>query len=263
MGLSSRTMLSHLPPGEVREKMARIIDLAELCRRSSKQQVTDFLEPFLLKTAMDILRGLDDVSVLDDGGYPEAERKRLVLLPGEWELPDSRSCWLMGEVRGEVDKIGHRDYLGSLLGLGIRREKMGDLKLTKKGCAVLVDRDVAAYVEAHWNQVQRFPLSVRLGDGDEKPDFIEKGEEKSVTVASLRFDAIVAAIWHLSRSKADEAISRGLLRVNGLETSDGSRMASVKDILSLRGFGRAILREIGGPTKKGRIRITIWQPVDR
>ncbi|MBM7867562.1 hypothetical protein GTO89_12705 [Heliobacterium gestii] len=263
MGSSRERRFSHLPPGEGREKLARILDQAEQCRRTYRQQVTDFLEPYLRKAAQDLLRGPEGVPHVADGGYEGAERQRLVLLPHEDDWPDSRICWLLGEPSGNVETIGHRDYLGALLGLGIRREKVGDLKLTERGCAVALDADVAPYVESQWRQVRQSDLSIRLIDDGNVPAFVDEGEERTLTVASLRLDALIAAIWHLSRSRADEAIGRGLLKVNGLEMTDGSKGADEGDILSLRGFGRAILRGVGGETKKGRIRLTVWQPADR
>ncbi|ABZ84650.1 conserved hypothetical protein [Heliomicrobium modesticaldum Ice1] len=263
MDAARERRFSHLPPGEGREKLARIADQAAQCRRTHRQQVTDFLEPYLRKAAQELLRGPGGVLCVADGGYEGAERQRLVLLPDEEDRPDSRICWVLAEPVRKGERIGHRDYLGALLGLGIRREKVGDLKRTERGCAVVLDCDVARYVEAQWRQVRQSALTVRVIDDGTVHAFIDEGEERTITVASLRLDALIAAIWHLSRSRADEVIGRGLLKVNGLEMTDGSKSADEGDILSLRGFGRAILRAVGGETRKGRIRLTVWQPVDR
>lgn len=255
--------LQHLPPGDIRDRLSRILDQVDLCLKNHQEEVTDFLEPHLVKAAADILRGISNISFWADGGHPEAERKRIVISPDYIEPRDSCICWLVAELQGENDKIGHRDFLGSLLGLGLRREKVGDLKVIENGCAVALDRDVASYVVLQWNQVQKSSIRVKpLADG-EVPQFTEKGEETTLTVASLRADALVAAIWHMSRARASETIQKGLLKVNWMETFDGSRTITEKDVLSLRGFGRAVVSEIGGSTKKGRVRLTVWRPVEQ
>ncbi|KAB2954499.1 hypothetical protein F9B85_02120 [Heliorestis acidaminivorans] len=247
---------------DMREPLGRLIDQAELCQRSGKVQYSNFLEPFLFEKASQLLQGYSALYFYLDGGYEEAERKRFILYPYEYDKADNNLQWLKGELAKGHGKVKHRDYLGSLLGIGIGREKIGDLKITEKGCAVVVDATLAPYIESHWREVNKYGIEVSAISVGEIPPFLEEGKIRSITVSSLRTDAIIAAVWSLSRSKAAELVQKGLLRVNGRETSRIDFVIEDQDLLSLRGYGRARVQEITGTTKKGRISLKIWQPVE-
>ncbi len=82
-------------------------------------------------------------------------------------------------------------------------------------------------------------------------------EERQDTVASLRLDNIVASAFGLSRAKAAEAIRRGMVSVNSMEALKVDMEIKECDKIAMREKGKAVLAEIGGTSRKDRIRIKI------
>ena len=147
--------------------------------------------------------------------------------------------------------------LGSLLGLGIKRQKIGDIIVKEDKCDILLHKDVESYVLMNLFKVGK--EKVRVNSIDLK-DVIEpeiKYKDIFSTVASLRVDSVAAAGFGISRTKASELIKSGLLQINWEYTEDPSSEVKEGDVISLRGFGRIRLEEVRGNTKKGRISIHI------
>ncbi|MCW2278885.1 RNA-binding protein [Heliophilum fasciatum] len=263
MSKARERQLGHLRTSEEREKISRILDVADRCLACDRYQVTDFLEPYIQKLAEAILRGERRIQYRLDGGHGEAERRRLIFLPYDEASGDNHIVWLQAVPVGNASPPGHRDYLGSLLGLGIRREKIGDLLLTESGCAVALDQEMADFILAHWSEAGRVALQVRRLPEGEQPVQVAGGEEKRISVASLRADALIAAIWHVSRGRSSAMITAGQLRINGRETKEIAQAVQEGDILSLRGHGRAIVRQVAGVSKKGRFQVILWQSSER
>ena len=155
------------------------------------------------------------------GGYFQAERRLALFLPDYMETPDdipledNPICALRARPRGGVE-LNHRDYLGSLMGLGIRREMVGDILVSPQSADILRD-----------------------------------------TVPSLRLDAVLTVAFSLSRGEAAECIRRGLVQVDGADALKGDKSVPEGARISLRGKGKAILAQIGGLSKKGRIQIEV------
>lgn len=189
------------------------------------------------------------------GGYDDAERRMLVFLP-EWleEIPeeDGPIRVLRVSVPKGSPKLTHRDYLGSLLALGIDRSVTGDILTREDGADILVSADMAEYLAQNYTQAGRTPLSVQaVSLKDLRP---AQYEAKTVrdTVASLRLDSVLASMFSASRGKAQEAIRQGLVSVNNRQILKPDYFLSEGDKVSLRGKGKAVLREVGGKSRKDR-----------
>ena len=145
------------------------------------------------------------------------------------------------------------DYLGSLLGLGIKREKTGDIIVRDDGADIVICEELAEFISLNYDKAGRTSLSVEiLPIGDLK--VAEKSfSEREDTVASLRLDNIISSAFGISRSKAAEAIKKGIVFVNNTECLKIDKDVFEGDKLVLRGRGKAYLTEIGGTSRKGRV----------
>lgn len=202
------------------------------------------------------------------GGYEEAERVIAVFLP-EYAEDGPAAAFFAADpesdpltvIRMELRKgspvLTHRDYLGALMGLGIRREMTGDILVRKDGADVIVLREIAEYILTHMAKAGRANLSVReiSISGLAVPE--QQREERFASVSSLRTDSILSAAFGLSRSGAAEAVRAGLVFVNGMEASKPDRLLEPGDKLVLRHKGKTVLKSADGRTAKGRIRITL------
>jgi len=250
-------------PGTAEEKelMAVLEDKMRLARKTQRPQVTHFLNPHLQGLAEGILEKNPDLQWELEGGAPGAERRRIVLAPAGGEIDQDHSRIALIACQGDFARAGkqatHRDFLGAILGTGIKREKLGDIWLTPEGCVLAVDQDLAAYLCQQSIRVKGVVLDLQiLAPGSYQPP--EKAASLlTTTVASLRLDAVAAAGFRTSRSRIAPEITAGRISVNWQEVTRLDYLLKAGDVISARGRGRIILKDVGGNTAKGRVRITI------
>lgn len=229
-------------------------ELAQRAARTGIAQLTPFLSPAEQAQA-DICARQAGVALHTDGGDPGAERRMAAFADADWApawpIVCVRATW-----NARYGAPGHRDLLGAVLALGIDREKVGDLYIGTGEAYIFALREMGQYIAANLTSAGRTPL--RAQALDEWPGMeAATGEAVRVTVASARLDAVVAAIWDLSRGDAAALVASGRVQQNHRQELRGDRAVAEGDLLSARGFGRARVDAIAGQTKKGRIAIVI------
>lgn len=248
--------------GEERIVLARALDKLEQSRNRNILTATDFLSPQELASAMALARmaGAGETEVLAWGGYEGAERQVLLFLP-EWMEPTEAAAQvplrcLRCAYRAEVP-LTHRDFLGSLMGLGIVREKVGDILVTPESCDLIVLDTVAEFLLQSWDGAGRAKLSVSaIEPGDLRIPELQC-EELRDTVASLRLDAVASCGFRTSRAKAAALIESGRVQVNWRECLKPDHLLEQGDVVSARGLGKFKLDQVGGLSRKGRTGILI------
>jgi RNA-binding protein YlmH len=246
-------VLMHYRPQE-RPFVDRLIEVVGRVDERQAPFLTDFLDPRQAKIADSIARSAQDVTLHLDGGYEGAERRRALIVPSYWvpEADDFELAFLRIYIPGEYVKLSHGDYLGSLVGLGLKRGKLGDLHVHDDGCDLVVTRDIADYIRLNLAQVGR--ATVHLTEIGREEMRVSRSEYavKEFTVMSLRVDAVAGESFGLSRSKVVEPIKSGKLQLNWQTIDNPATMVEEGDVISLRGQGRVKILEVGGQTKKGR-----------
>jgi RNA-binding protein YlmH len=253
------SILVHFHP----EERPYVERMAEVVRRTADRhevRVTDFLDPRQSDIVEMLVRRQPDLHVLFAGGHPDAERRRAVIAPDYIPLEPGDANLAVIRITSDdarLAELDHGDYLGALLGLGIKREKIGDLHVSPAGCQCVVAGEMADYVDLNLRQVHRVHVwTERLGI-DELEPVLPQTSEQTFTVASLRLDAVAGDVWRLSRNKVLEPIKAGKCRVNWKTEDNPSRLLKEGDTVSLRGFGRFRLERVEGETKRGRLRVTV------
>ena len=155
----------------------------------------------------------------------------------------------------EPDALSHRDFLGALMGSGIKRETVGDIFAAPGRCDFFVTREILPYVLQNLGSAGRTKLRLRalpLGEV-QRPE----AQVKTIrdTVSSLRLDGVVSSGFGLSRGRAAEAVESGKLELNYLTCTKPDKPVAEGDVISVRGLGKIRLESAGGTTKKGRIPI--------
>ena len=153
--------------------------------------------------------------------------------------------------------LTHRDYLGSLLGLGVERSVAGDILVRENGADIIVLKEMAEYLAQNLIQVGRAEVSAKVCGLDALDFGEQRTEEYTDTVASLRLDSVAASAFRMARGKAQEFIKQGLVSVNGRQILKADAEVSEGDRISMRGKGKAILSQVGGKSRKDRIVVTI------
>ena len=248
--------------GEERLLLARVLDKLELARDRGVPSHTGFLSPHERAVVEGLIRAEGWPRHLFFGGFADAERTVCAFLPDWLEEED----WLAGQEYNPIralrctwtgGSLTHRDFLGSILGLGLDREKVGDLLVGDGVCDVLVLEDVADFLLLHLEQAGRVHLKVSAISLEMvSPPPVQVRTIRD-TVSSLRLDAVASSGFSISRGKAADLISSGKVQLNHQECLKPDRPVNEGDTLSCRGFGKCMVKEVGGPSKKGRIMIVL------
>ena len=249
---------------EERILLARVLDRLEQAETRSIPAHTPFLSPGEAASVTDLLNAWGRPRHFFWGGYPAAERTVCVFLPDWMDEEDFRQ-----DPEGPLTAVealfppqadpGHRDLLGSLMGLGLVREKLGDiLQPEQHRVQTLVLRESLPILLSQWESAGRWKLlSVReipLSDLSPRPPEVKTIRD---TVSSMRLDAVLASGFSLSRSKAAALIAAGKAAVNHRECLKPDRLVAEGDTLTCRGLGKCVVKEVPGLSRKGRTMLVL------
>ena len=193
------------------------------------------------------------------GGYDDAERKICFILPDYAE--SLRDCFseedfplviVRAANRNPARALSHRDYLGSLMALGIKRETIGDIIICQSGADIITVPQTAVFLADSFDKAGNCPIETQILPIGALRAPAVRTEEKRDTVASPRLDNIVSAAFDLSRSAASEAIAAGFVFVNDEVAEKADRQVAAGSKIVLRGKGKVVLREFRGESRKGR-----------
>lgn len=235
--------------------LSRLADLQSRCDRQNRPCFLGFLDDFQQKVCRSALRK-SALSYRFYGGYEDAERVFLGLSP--WEDSGLRNrdfpIRCVEAVFRRQDKPGHRDFLGAILALSLRRETVGDILVEEGKARIYLTAPAADVVLTQLVQVGRVGVVCA-----EPLSWSETGKrnftEIDGSVSSLRLDCVVAFLGNLSRSAASELIAKGLVSVDGQPAGNAARVVLLKEKISIRGTGKFIYDQQPGLSKKGKLRV--------
>lgn len=247
--------------------LAQAEDRIEQCRSYDMLTHTGFLDArqqSLARRSFGARQG--DAQLLYYGGYEDADRVIMVCLP-YYMIDDAAPVReLLTVIRATAPKgshasrsgrsLSHSDYLGALMGLGIKRTVVGDILVREDGADIIVLSEIADYVMQTFASAGRSHLSLERLPIEALIVPEHETHEIHDTVASLRLDAVLAAAFRLPRGKAADAIRQGLVFVDHLEATKADMPVEEGAELVIRHKGKAILSEVGGRSRKDRINVT-------
>lgn len=244
---------------ENRDALSRVLDKAEQALRTWEIATTDFLSPPELAEVTRVFGRLTEVQCCAWGGYPQAERQRLAIARSDLPLDPSQVELAALAVAGNFlfDSASHRDFLGSLLGTGLVRDKVGDIILVgDRGAQAIVVPELVEFLESSLVQVRSVKVKTRQMPLEELRVRPPTVKEMTTVEASLRLDAVASAGFGMSRSKMVDLINAGDVRVNWKSVSQASYQIQPEDLIAIRGKGRLSIGEVM-VTKKQRYRVTL------
>lgn len=239
--------------------LAKLWDKINAGMRRNVPATTGFLSPREQEMARYLFGDVPGLQTF--GGYDGAERKMLVLVPDYlddgWLYEDDSPVVCLRACFYDADTPSHRDFLGGLMACGIARETLGDICVGKGSCDFFVTAQIADFVEQNLCSVGRAKLRLqRIALAEAQiPDPAFK--EIRDTVASLRFDSIIATGFRIGRSQAAAYISAGKAAIDGLPCEKSDKAVSEGMKISVRGLGKIKIHSVSGHTKKGRIWVVI------
>lgn len=233
---------------------ARITDLVYLCEKRGNPCYLGFLDLREQAAARLILPAVvDEDGYAFYGGYPEAERCLLSISPAYYSAEASDYPLRAVAFRYRAQKtLTHRDVLGTLMSLGIRRDAVGDILCGEGLSVVFLRSDVSQYVCDQVDRIGGEGVKAISNYDGELPLSVEY-ESIRETVASPRLDSIVKALIRCSREDAAALIRAGSVSIDHRPIESVSAMVADNATVSVRGHGRYVIYQIGPETKKGRL----------
>lgn len=227
----------------------RLTELAQRADRMGVATFSEFLTPPQAQLAFAAAKEAGVTASLS-GGYEDAERQMARFLPADgWEEPYPISALALTWPHQTAPT--HRDLLGSVMGLGIRRGMVGDIVVEPEQAYLFAETAMCQHIASVLASAGRVHLQVQLLEELPTPQPPE-GRQVRDTVSSPRLDAVVASGFSISRSKAADLINAGHVKLRHTPCIRTDAHVGEGDVISVRGLGRLKLCEIGQPTRKGR-----------
>lgn len=259
MFLDKNKYIEHINDSDQILTMRKILDKVERTLKNHAAQHTDFLDPYQRRLSYSFLNRIQDINFDEEGGYKEAERKTIDIYPSYKSKHDIDSAISAVRVDGsfKFSDLNHRDYLGAILSLGIKREKIGDILIHDDYGQIVLHKEIIDYIIYNFKNIGKEPIKLKEISIHEVSKGIEKYREIAATISSLRLDAVLSSACNVPRAKSSSLIRSLHVKVNWQPINQPSYEVYEGDVISAKGFGRIILHKVMGISKKGRIKIII------
>ena len=232
----------------------RINDVYRLCEKYHSPRFSKFLD----EEEISRLKSEGFLGGVLFGGYEGCERKILGAFP-DWMEPsfDEFPIKALHIIKRYEKELSHRNYLGTILSLGIERNKIGDILVLDDGAYVFVLDDIADFIKDNIKKISHCGVYIEECNLFDVKIPEKKHELLDVIAAALRVDAVLAGLLHISRNDAKSYLSSGYVKVNHTEIKEADFEVKENDLLSIRGFGRTEIFSVGNKTRSDRVHITI------
>ena len=237
---------------EVAEKLLQSISFVE-----NRNIVTKFLTNFeQIVLSQIVAYNYSDFKVEFFGGFDDAERKKAKIISNEYYDVDYDIVCLKAKFNNKFNRVEHRNILGAVHNLGINFNRFGDIIVLENEVYIFVDEEIADYIAMEFTKAGRVNLDFQRVDlaevGIEK-----KYEDFEIVSSSFRIDSIVAKITNKSRSKVKEFLEQDFIKLNHVVLRNGEKTCTSEDIISIRKYGRFVVKGYTQNKKSLKYRITI------
>lgn len=244
--------------GQCKMLIAKTEDLFSLCDKYACARFSPFLDGGEIADIRDNMHFPYGYNVMFWGGFEDCERKILGVFP-EWEeaSTDKFPLSVIKFTSNFSKKLSHRDYLGTIMSLGLDRGKTGDIIIEQNDAYVFVCDDIAEYICDNVRKISNIGVKAEILGNDKFSIPERKYRIVETTCASLRLDAVISGALNISRNESMRLIGAGKVKLNYREELHSSKCLKEGDLISVRGYGRFFLDEAGNETRKGRLHITV------
>ena len=237
---------------EVAEKLLQSISFVE-----NRNTVTKFLTNFeQIVLSQIVAYNYSDFKVEFFGGFDDAERKKAKIISNEYYDVDYDIVCLKAKFNNKFNRVEHRNILGAVHNLGINFNRFGDIIVLENEVYIFVDDEIADYIAMEFTKAGRVNLDFQRVDLTEVK-IEKKYEDFEIVSSSFRIDSIVAKITNKSRSKVKEFLEQDFIKLNHVILRNGEKTCTPDDIISIRKYGRYVVKDYTQNKKSLKYRITI------
>ncbi|ULT58514.1 RNA-binding protein [Neobacillus drentensis] len=248
----------HFRPEE-REFIDQVLQWKSNVEQQYAPKLTDFLDPREQHILKMLLGEHGEVKYQFFGGISGLERNRALIYP-EYLIPNEDDFQIsLFEIQypRKFVTIEHRQVLGTLMSVGLKRGKFGDILISEGLVQFFAAKEISPYIKNNVESIGRAGVRLVETGIENAVAAAAVWDENELTLSSLRLDTVISGIYHLSRQKSLALIQHGLVKVNWTSIENPSFPCEAGDMLSVRGHGRAKIIGLDGKTKKEKWRITV------
>lgn len=242
----------------------RLIDMAKKSYSDNIFLFSDFLTIDEFSEFEKQKRELYGITYFTYGGYDMAERRMIRFGNPEemgYLVPFPIECVKISPVSEKfAATLTHRDYLGAIMSLGVERRVFGDIVVKMKDAYIFCETKFSEFLIQNLVSVGRNFVTVSVCEFPDS-DVIFKKELTHIQVSSARADAVIAHVCHMARGNVPPLFLKGFVTLNGKTLEARDKMLKEGDIFSVRGYGKFVVGETTGQSKKGKDCIDIYKYV--
>ncbi len=242
----------------------RLVDMAKKSYSDNIFLFSDFLTIDEFSEFEKQKKELYGITYFSYGGYDMAERRMIKFgNPDEmgYDVPFPIECVKVSPVSEKFAALlTHRDYLGAIMSLGVERRVFGDIVVKEKDAYIFCENKFSEFLTQNLVSVGRNNVTVSLCEFPDS-DVVFKKELNHIRVSSARADAIIAHVCHMARGNVPPFFLKGYVTLNGKTLEARDKMLKEGDIFSVRGYGKFVVGETTGQSKKGKDCIDIYKYV--
>lgn len=249
--------ISHIHDIEEIADMRRILDKIEIVLRSYGIESTDFLSPYTRKLAKSILNRFIEISYSEIGGLEDAERQSILIYPEYHYLTKEDYPVSAIRLKGDMEGLSHRDFLGAVLNIGITRDKIGDILVHDYYADIMVKTEIKNFILINIDKIGNNNFKASEISFHELEEVEDEFREINQTLSSSRLDVYLSAAYNFSRKVSQGLIESGKVKVNWEPVDKTFIEVQEGDMVSVRGYGRSKLYSIDGLSRKDRLKVRI------
>ena len=234
--------------------LSHIMDLENACFTKNIPCATGFMDMQKQYNLQEIKKKFRTNYVFY-GGFSDAERKILIFLP-DYDVAKEDFLHVIRATHSAAVSLSHRDYLGAVLNLGIKRDLVGDILVSDNSADIIIKPEIEDFLYTNLSKAARQSLTLEALPVTELKEPEAEIKEVTFSVSSLRLDSVLASVFNLSRSKAANAVASQLVYVNDVLCLKPDKAIFCGDKITLRRKGRVIISRIGAKSRKGKTFIT-------
>lgn len=247
--------------------VAKLLDKIEFVNSKNRIECTDFLDMRQKQLLEKILKDMKIENYVAFGGYETAERTLIIIYPEKLEEVFKKENFDYNSIFGSIRIIlpnelkgmySHRDYLGAIIKIGMKREKVGDIIVSKDGADIIVLKETEKYMKDGLKELTRFSKAELESIKIEELNIEEpKIQILNIIIPSMRMDSVVSEVIRTSRAKATGIIKEERVFVNHELVTKVSKELKENDLITVRGKGRFKIGRILNQTKKGNLVVEV------
>ncbi|MGL4788229.1 YlmH/Sll1252 family protein [uncultured Cetobacterium sp.] len=188
-----------------------------------------------------------------------SEKKLIVFTPKDFDIStlDSPVTYFKIDASNKFKTLQHKDFLGSIMSLGLKREGLGDILVKDNIGYCVALTDIYNIIFNSLEGINTIPIKIKELSSSEIPE--PQFKEFTDTIPSFRLDSIIASIGNFSRNVSVNLIESGDVLVNYSIEKSKSKTVEIGSVITIRKKGKFILEQNLGENKKGKFKILIKQ----